>query len=177
MRVRPRATDVYVLAAMLLAATVGRLLDAAGLLPGVHEAGIVSGGRGGWLTALLGAVVVAFVAAQRWAATRSLTPTALAAMVGQLVVFFGAEAAGRLARGSAPLDPDGIVGGLLQAGLGAALLLALTVAADVGLHLRPAAVLVRAPTARPPLLSCASSAGRGLTALVDARGPPAVARC
>jgi hypothetical protein len=172
----PRATDGYVLAAMLVAAASGRLLDARGLLPGVHEAVAVRGGGAGWLTALLGAVAVAGVAARRWTRTRRLPITATVAMAGQVAVFLSAEAVARVASGRGPLDPDGVIGALLQAGLAAVLLLALTVAAAVALRrhvvVRPVPQVIRRAAPR-----AAGSTGRRLAALVEARGPPVVSRC
>jgi hypothetical protein len=128
MGARARATDAYVLVCMVAAAVAGRLLDAAGLLPGVHETGSVRGGASAWLVALLMAAVLGVAAAARWSATRSLRAIAWLVVPGQLGVFFAAEAVVRLASAQGPLDPDGIVGALLQAGIALVLLLALTAA-------------------------------------------------
>jgi hypothetical protein len=160
---------------MLCTAGAGRSLDAAALLPGVHEAAGLRGGVAAWWVGMLTAALVGMAAAVRWARTQSIARTARVAVSGQVAVFVTAEAVVRLANSQGPFDPDAIVGALLQAGLGLVLLLALTVAWMVALHCAP---LVTAPLSLPSDLraggpQAVAAVGRGLAFL--ARGPPAPA--
>ena len=172
MRARARATDLYLVVVMLAAAATGRLLDAVGALPGVHESAAVRGAGTGWLTALVAAGLVAGAAARRWSRTTSLASTAAVVVPGQLLVFLSAETALRLASGLEPVDPDGLVGAVLQASLAGVLLLALTVGAVVARGLLPpVAGQPRLATARS-LPSPAEWSGHRPATLLDARGPP-----
>jgi hypothetical protein len=175
MRARSRATDGYVVVAMLAAAAGGRLLDAAALLPGVHEARVIRGGSAAWLTALLIAGMVGAAAAGRWTSTRSVRLTSRVVVPGQAAAFLAAEAVVRVANGQGALDPDGLVGAGLQAAFAVVLLLVLTavwVVADRCRPLRtdgfspPADRRPRARRAFAPLLR---------TRLLLARGPPRTA--
>jgi len=162
---------------MLAAAATGRLLDAGGLLPGVHEAPVLRAAGSGWLTALLSAALLATVAARRWHRTRSLGATAAVVLPGQLVVFLSAEAVVRLVSGSRPLDPDGIVGALLQGGLAIVFLFALTVAGAVALAVSPLVLSAPHHTGLRSRRGPSPYRGRLRPALVDARGPPAAVSC
>ncbi|MDT7545512.1 MAG: hypothetical protein QOE99_1622 [Actinomycetota bacterium] len=175
MRSAARPGSVYIGLAMLCTAGAGRSLDAAALLPGVHEAAGLRGGVAAWWVGMLTAALVGIAAGGRWARTQSIARTAQVAAPGQVVVFVTAEAVVRLANGQGPFDPDAIVGAALQAGLGLVLLLALALAWLVVLHCAPLLTAslfppgdVSAGGSQPP-----AATGRGLAFL--ARGPPAQA--
>lgn len=172
MRAPARTPQVYLVLAMLLAAAGGRALDASALLPGVAEAAQVRGAGSAWLVALVAAATVGAAAAARWSRTHSTKATAAVVIPGQTAVFFLAEAVVRLANGEGPLDPDGLVGALLQAGVAVLLLLALTLAWFVALRCAappaPAAPIQRhrAHLHRSPFL------GDERSVSFLARGPP-----
>jgi hypothetical protein len=175
MRRRTRAIDVYLFAAMLAAAAVGRLLDHTGLLPGVQEAAAVRGAGLGWCTALLAAALVGAAAASRWHRTRGIVATSWVVLPGQLAVFLCAEAAVRLARGQSPFDPDGLVGALLQAGVALLLLLALSSAAWLLVHCTRS-YATAAPIAAADVLATRSDRPAGRCVLLPrTRGPPVTA--
>ncbi|MCU1591453.1 MAG: hypothetical protein JWP11_2709 [Frankiales bacterium] len=175
MRAGGRTSDVYLMLAMLAAAATGRFLDAAALLPGVAEAAKVRGGGTAWLTCLVSAACIGAAASARWTATRSIRSTARLVVPGQVVGFFAAEAAVRVSNGLGPIDPDGIAGALLQAGLAMVLLLAVTAAWAVALRAAPLSVGVPDPPGdlRPTSPTTCPSSFAGLSVL--ARGPPRAA--
>ncbi|GAC1610384.1 MAG: hypothetical protein NVS3B26_16860 [Mycobacteriales bacterium] len=177
MRARARATGLYILVVMLAAAAAGRLLDALGLLPGVHEAADVRGAATGWLTAVLAACLVGTAAARQWSRTTSLPGTAAVVVPGQVLVFVGAETSSRLASGLGPVDPDGLAGAALQAALALGLLLAVTSCAAVALRVLPPVVLAPPPAAARSLPRPARLAVRRFATLVDPRGPPLALDC
>ena len=172
MRAAARTTDAYILLAMLSAAATGRFLDAAALLPGVHETTGVRGGSTAWLVCVLASAFVGVAAAGRWSRTGSVSATAAVVVPGQLAVFVSAEAVVRLANGRGAFDPDAFVGAVLQAGLALVLLAALTMAWLVALCCVP--LLAPAP---PPECDRARLHPRAFldterAVLSVARGPP-----
>jgi hypothetical protein len=157
---------------MLLAAATGRGLDASALLPGVAEAAHVRGGSSAWLVSLLAAALVGAAAAARWARTHSIRATAAVVVPGQTAVFFLAEAVVRLANGQGALDPDGLVGALLQAGLAVLLLLALTLAWIVALRCEPRPSSIRLTQRDRAHRQPSPILGDDRSATFLARGPP-----
>ncbi|MCW2572176.1 MAG: hypothetical protein JWO88_2234 [Frankiales bacterium] len=174
MRAPARTSQVYLVLAMLLAAAAGRALDASALLPGVAEAAKVRGAGSAWLVALVAAGSVGAAAAARWSGTHSIKATATVVLPGQTAVFFAAEAVVRLANGEGPLDPDGLVGALLQAGVAVLLLLALTLAWFVALR------CASPPTPTAPItrdrahLQASPFLGNERSVSFLARGPPRI---
>jgi hypothetical protein len=167
-----RGNLLYILLAMLAAGASGRVLDAAGALPGVAEAAAVAGGDAAWLTCLIGGALVTVPVARQWALTRSLRATAIVAVPAQMAVFFCAEAVTRLADGRGPLDPDAFVGASLQAALALVLLLGLAVAWLVVLRCHALLPPMRLPDGdralgHPPRVPDTQRVVR-----VVARGPP-----
>jgi hypothetical protein len=175
MRARSRATDGYVVVAMLAAAAGGRLLDAAALLPGVHEARVVRGGSAAWLTALLIAAAVGASAAARWRATQSVGRASRVVLPGQVAAFLAAEAVVRVANGQGALDPDGLVGAGLQAAFAVVLLLALTAVWVVVDRCRPLHTNGTALPAERRLRARRTPVPLLRTRLLPARGPPMTA--
>ncbi|MDX6197789.1 MAG: hypothetical protein QOJ79_940 [Actinomycetota bacterium] len=168
-------TNVYLVLAMLAAAVAGRLLDAGALLPGITETAKVRTGGAAWLTCLVAAACLGAASSARWTGTGSIRATARLVVPGQLLSFFAAEAVVRISSGLGPVDPDGIVGALLQAGLAMVLLLVLTVAWVVLVTAAPLQVVAPRPSPVPPLTPTTRRVGSlsGLSLL--ARGPPMVA--
>jgi hypothetical protein len=166
---------VYILLAMLCAAGAGRGLDAAALLPGVHEVAGLRGGGAAWWVGMSAAAVVGVAAAMRWARTQSIACTAQVVVPGQVAVFVAVEAVVRVANGQGPFDPDAVVGALLQAGLGLVLLLALAVAWLVALQCAP--LVTVALSLAPSRDACGSQQLTGTRRALAflARGPPAPA--
>jgi hypothetical protein len=167
-----RSRNLYILLAMLVAGASGRVLDAAGALPGVAEAAAVRGGNAAWLTCLVGAACVAVPVARRWALTGSLRATAVVVVPGQMAVFFCAEAVTRLANGRGPLDPDAFVGASLQAALALVLLLGLAVAWLVVLRCRALLPPVPLPDSDRALRLPPRVLDTQRVLQVVARGPP-----